>query len=107
MAYSGNRPEFLQISDPELFVEWMEIMARQPSAWEIYYTDGTVASGTTLAEWAQAPSTEVQVVMWADTQGRIHVIAMLESYRGKTGTWMEDADFDALLEYAPSISRIN
>lgn len=102
----SQRPKFLRDSDPYLFGEFTSLLARPPLRWEIYYSDGTVVEGSTPQEWAQAPNTDVQVVIWQDHTQQIAVISMLDNYLGKQGTWMEDVDFDALLKRAPLISKI-
>jgi len=104
MAYSGNRAD-LQDSDPEIDAEFTALLAGPVLQWEIFYADRTSVYGTTDKEWEQAPD-GVQVVIWQEPSGRITVISMLDTFKGKVGTWIEDEDFDALVEFAAGTSRI-
>lgn len=89
----------MEDSDPEYFAEMMEILTRKPLQWEIFFSDYSSVKGTTIAEWDAAPSTDVQVVVWQDESQQVTVIGSLETFRGKSGNWMPDDEYDALLKW--------
>ena len=71
-------------------------------AFEIYYGDGSIVSGTSLANWQQAPNTDVQVVIVSFSDTGYAVVAGMETYGfggfAKIGTWMDDTAFFDLLD---------
>lgn len=92
----SSRPDLIN-SDPQLHAEYTQLLARPMMRFEIFYSDGSSVYGETAQAWAQAPNSDVQLVYWQDHTQQITQIMMLDLYLGKSGAWMEDVDFDALI----------
>ena len=101
----SSRPDLVN-SDPAIFARYMQLMAQDFIQFEIFYTDGSSVYGTELLHWVNAPNTGVQVVYWQTTNQSIIQICALDIYRGKQGEWMEDVDFDALLESTVTLTQV-
>lgn len=86
------------------------ILDSGPVAFEIYYGDGSIASGSTIGHWQQAPNTDVQVVIVSFADTGYAVITGMETYGlaglSKTGTWMDDQAYFDLLDNLGNLSGL-
>lgn len=64
---------------------------------DIYYTDKTKVSGSSILDWRQAANTDVQVVVLYNAVGGHSIIHSMEEYTiggiTKTGPWMDDEEY--------------
>ena len=83
-----------RIIDADGAAFYQAILDSDPDKFEIIYTDGSIVSGNSIADWVNAPSTEVQFVIVGFSDGGFASVFSMESYnfkgQVKTGTWMDD-----------------
>ena len=81
---------------------FQSILDQGPVAFEIYYGDDTMVSGTTIGNWQSAPNTDVQVVIVSFADTGYAVVTGMETYGiggfSKIGTWMDDQAYYDLLD---------
>ena len=97
------------ISDEEAAI-FQAFLDQGPVAFEIYYGDSSIVSGTTIGNWQAAPNTDVQVVIVSFADTGYAVVHGLETYGiggfSKTGTWMDDTEFFDLLDNLGNLSAL-
>ena len=89
---------------------YQEFLDRGPVAFEIYYGDGSIVSGTSIANWQAAPNTDVQVVIVSFADTGYAVVTGMETYGiggfSKIGTWMDDTEYFDLLDNLGNLSSL-